>query len=755
MKRILLMVAMLLSIHVAAQNVRGRVVDGSNGNALFGVHVFSESGKGTSTDNNGRFEFLLKGEELQLGFSFIGYKSTYRSFSATDIGTEVLIELQPESTYIDLVVITSSQYEKKIEEEIVAIDVIQPYLITNTNAPDLKGSLARIPSLSILDGQASIRGGSGYSYGTGSRVQLLLDGMPLLSGDLSEIWWSYVPIETISQIEVVKGASSSLYGSGALNGVINVRTGWPDGIKKTNIGIYQGVYSRPDNPLYQWWDKTYTPTNSGAFVSAYRTIGNLDLVMGGNYTSDKTYIQNGQEQHVRFNIKSKYQFKKVPGLIASLCGNVQYQQQGRFFFWDNDTTGIYKPLAGTESEDRYFLYNIDPQISYLGKKNGLHKIQARLFHNSRFDDNNFQTSTSNLYFTEYRFQRMNEKGGTLNTGISNNYQQTFSDLYPGLSLRTMNPAAYLQYEQKINKLTLVAGSRVEWNLNGSVYSEFSNPIFRFGLNQQIGKNTFLRASFGESYRFASIAEKYVEAELNALVKIRPNLLLNSEEGTNFELGIKRKFRSDIVNGFADVSAFVLEYTNLIEYTFGYDSVIYFQPQNIGRARISGLEFNLSGDVKIQKSTLSVFGGYTVVYAGDLSSDTTQIAWSTYLNNVGDFFAHKTDFNTNKILKYRNRDQVKFDAQWAIGDIQIGGTIYFNSFMDRIDEIFTVLIPGLTYFRENYNTGFTTFDLRCNYEIREGLSLSVVSRNIMNAVVSARPGILDAPRNTSVRLDIKF
>ena len=121
MKRILLMVAMLLSIHVAAQNVRGRVVDGSNGNALFGVHVFSESGKGTSTDNNGRFEFLLKGEELQLGFSFIGYKSTYRSFSATDIGTEVLIELQPESTYIDLVVITSSQYEKKIEEEIVAI----------------------------------------------------------------------------------------------------------------------------------------------------------------------------------------------------------------------------------------------------------------------------------------------------------------------------------------------------------------------------------------------------------------------------------------------------------------------------------------------------------------------------------------------------------------------------------------------------------------------------------------------------------
>ena len=70
--------------------------------------------------------------------------------------------------------------------------------------------MSKTPGVSILDGQVGIRGGSGYSYGVGSRVQMLLDGMPLLSGDLGEIWWSYLPMEHVSQVEVVKATASSM-----------------------------------------------------------------------------------------------------------------------------------------------------------------------------------------------------------------------------------------------------------------------------------------------------------------------------------------------------------------------------------------------------------------------------------------------------------------------------------------------------------------------------------------------------------------
>ena len=51
--------------------------------------------------------------------------------------------------------------------------------------------------------------------------------MPLISGDAGQAQWSLIATENIHQVEVIKGASSSLYGSSALNGVINIRTAYP------------------------------------------------------------------------------------------------------------------------------------------------------------------------------------------------------------------------------------------------------------------------------------------------------------------------------------------------------------------------------------------------------------------------------------------------------------------------------------------------------------------------------------------------
>jgi hypothetical protein len=76
------------------------------------------------------------------------------------------------------------------------------------------------------DGQASIRGGSGWSYGAGSRVLVLYDDLPLLSAEGADAKWALIPMENIESMEVIKGAASSIYGSGALNGVINFRTGY-------------------------------------------------------------------------------------------------------------------------------------------------------------------------------------------------------------------------------------------------------------------------------------------------------------------------------------------------------------------------------------------------------------------------------------------------------------------------------------------------------------------------------------------------
>ena len=83
----------------------------------------------------------------------------------------------------------------------------------NKNTTDLEILMNQSPGVQVVDGQANIRGGSGWSYNTGSRVLVMVDDMPLLSGDRGTVEWDMIPMENVSQIEVIKGASSVLFGS--------------------------------------------------------------------------------------------------------------------------------------------------------------------------------------------------------------------------------------------------------------------------------------------------------------------------------------------------------------------------------------------------------------------------------------------------------------------------------------------------------------------------------------------------------------
>ena len=84
--------------------------------------------------------------------------------------------------------------------------------------PRLEGAGVQDPGVSILDGQVSIRGGSGYSYGVGAVSKCCSMGCLCCRAIWGEIWWSYLPMEHVGQVEVVKATASSMYGSGASTG---------------------------------------------------------------------------------------------------------------------------------------------------------------------------------------------------------------------------------------------------------------------------------------------------------------------------------------------------------------------------------------------------------------------------------------------------------------------------------------------------------------------------------------------------------
>jgi outer membrane cobalamin receptor len=159
------------------------------------------------------------------------------------------------------------------------------------NAATLAEPLRYVSGLSQVGDQVSIRGSSGFSRGTGSRVLLLLDGFPMLAADLGDIKWDAIPVSEIERVEVTKGAGSALYGTGALGGVINVLTRAPSIEPRTQFQLLSGLYSRPAYATWKWTDEPMYW--SSADISHSRTVGQTGLVVAGGQQYSGGHYENG------------------------------------------------------------------------------------------------------------------------------------------------------------------------------------------------------------------------------------------------------------------------------------------------------------------------------------------------------------------------------------------------------------------------------------------------------------------------------
>jgi hypothetical protein len=230
------------------------------------------------------FTSLLPGAHV-IEFYYVGYENLRREISlAPGADFRLDVSMKIGRRMLDEVVVSAGKYEQKLSDVTVSMEVLKPQLLSSQNITSLDEILEKTSGISILDGQPSIRGGSGFSYGVGSRVLMLVDDLPMISGDAGDIKWNYMPVENLNQVEVIKGASSVLYGSSALNGVINLRTRFPGNEPQTEVTLFGGTYMDPQRRELIWWDQR--PLFTGTSFSHLRKAGNLDLSLGG--TSLKT-----------------------------------------------------------------------------------------------------------------------------------------------------------------------------------------------------------------------------------------------------------------------------------------------------------------------------------------------------------------------------------------------------------------------------------------------------------------------------------
>ncbi|HAP01034.1 MAG TPA: hypothetical protein DCQ93_03820 [Bacteroidetes bacterium] len=746
-----------------AQNgvVTGRITDASTDEVLMGVTVGTGS-SGTMTNDAGLYSLSLASGIQTLKFSFIGYTAIEKQITIKPEDTIYLnIELNSTAQQLGTVVVSGSRFEKKISEEIVSMQVIKPSFIENTNSISMDEAVNRTPGVNIIDGQANIRGGSGYSYGAGSRVLVLVDDVPQLAADAGDVKWEFLPVENLDQVEIIKGASSTLYGSSALNGVINVRTAYPTSVPKTQINFYQGVYQNPQRQELVWWGN-HQPYYTGGYFNHSQKFGQLDFVTGGNIFNESSFRQGEYTERGRFNINTRYRFRHVDGLSMGLNMNSLLAHTGAFFVWMNDSLG-YQPFGGMDSattsivENNYTRFNLDPFITYYNKNGNRHAFHGR-YYQTKTQSTGERSTNAQLFYGEYQFQKFFKFGLNITTGAVATYSKIDAALY-GIH-DANNEAIFLQLDQKIGNLSVVGGVRYEMFRLDTMH-ENSKPVFRAGANYKISKATYLRASYGQGFRYPSIAEKFVKTAIGSLY-VYPNPDVTGETGWSAEFGINQGFKISKWLGYIDLAAFTNRYHDFIEFSFGQWGKpsdpflgIGFKSINLEDAIINGGEAVVMGTGKIGKVNINLVMGYTYIMPVDVNETHYQ---DSIISVHPELTSEQIDsMHMLGILKYRYQHNAKFDLDVSYKNFSTGVDVRYNSFMVNIDQIFNVeaILPGVKSYRQEHHTGDYIIDYRISMQINKYTKLSLITKNLLNREYTERPALIEMPRNFSLQVAVKF
>ena len=787
------MTLLIASVIAPAQTISGTVLEQGSNEVLIGVNIISNN-QGTSTDINGKYIFQLSPGLHTITYKYIGYENQIKEINVTSESNLIInIELKSSSEKLSTVVVSAGKFNQRIEETTISMEVIKPSLIENKNTTNIKSAMEQIPGLNITDGQANIRGGSGWSYGTGTRVLVLVDDMPLISGDAGQVQWNLIATENINQVEVIKGAASALYGSSALNGVVNIRTSYPKqseidknpkpGFTKLNMNF--GLIDFPRRDELNWNGEKRRAFKGLEFLQSYK-MPKLDLSIGGNLFLDDGYRQGEKTNRKRFNLNSLYKSEKIKGLSYGLNANFLFQNTASVIIWDSYDRA-YIPLNGELTNTNGDTYNVDPYATFI-IGNNRHTLRTRFLKvindNSTIGDTINNVNRSKSYYSDYQWQKDLEKINlSFTMGTTNEIIFANSKIFQGSNSRR-NHALYTQFDKKIGKLNISSGARFEYFslnsevkhvINGDSINNFAigRPVFRAGINYELSPSTFLRSSWGQGYRFPSMAELFVTTNASG-IEIYANPELKPERGWSSEIAIKQKLKIHKWNGFIDVAAFVMKYNDMMEFTFGQwgDPItmplygLGFKSVNIGETQISGLELSFNGQGKINNDLkINLIGGYTYMNPVALEPDKvyTESIGQLVINGetIGPELTYNNSSSDPSILKYRYQHIAKIDLEFLYQDFLFGTSLRYNDFMRNIDKIFTdewinqELIPGINEAREKYRNGDFIIDLRVGYNIDKNSKVSLIINNLLNEEYMSRPADMRPPRTIACQLSFKI
>jgi iron complex outermembrane receptor protein len=677
--------------------------------------------------------------------------------------------MEPIVTMLDEVVVSGNRSGRKASEETKSIDVLKGPVLLNSNPTKVSDVLSKAPGVYMLDGQVNMRGGTGFTYGAGSRTQLIVDDLPMISADRGDAKWEFVPMENTEQIEVLKGAASVMYGSSALNGVVHITTAWPKPNKPENqYTLMLTPIFNPKNELNKWW--TITPISKNFSGLHRKKIKNVDLVVGYAAASQESHLKDEVNDFGRFNIKTRVHSNKIKGLTYGINANANMIKTQLFFLWSaKPSYPNFLPFGGNANEPgtsvrkfRYLWYSIDPHLTYYTKSGGRYSYRGRMYANTFLDFIRLKINNQAYFFqNELQYSKEIIKNVNLVTGANFNYFKVIDGTLG--KHRGTRGAVFAQVSHKYRRLASSFGVRVD-AISNDTLTTLLPVVYEGGLTLDLGRSFYLHTAAGQGFRLPSIAEMFVLENLGGL-SIFPNTELLPEKGWNAELGLKKGFKISNWSGYIDATAYVTETKNLTEFLFksnwvvpyngSYVGGLGFRSVNLEKSRVGGIELSTQASGSIGKIPLVLIGGYTYAFPADLSNNSPLNNFKKY-TQAAVYAFNRYDSTVNaQIMLYRYRHIKRIDIETGYKKFTFGGSINFYSGVEKVDPTFQFILINLNNYIQDNLKGNTIFLLRAGYRFSPIHSINVVLNNVSNREYALRPTKLDAPRNISIQYRVNL
>jgi iron complex outermembrane receptor protein len=725
----LILLVLCATVPLAAQfgTITGTVIDRQSGEPVLGATVrLGGLPHGAVSRRDGSFILQrVPAGTVQLLVTAVGYKAAERR---TQLGVgdtlKVRIELESEGITSAAVVVSAARRVQSVQEVTTSVSLVDAQQIAERAMTRLDEALRYVPGVVVTGSQVSIRGSSGFSYGLGSRVLLLIDNFPALSADNGDMSFDALPITDIERIEVIKGAGSALYGTSALGGIVNVITREPSAIPELRVRAVGGLWTLPRFELWRY--RTDPPRLGAVDISGSSSIGRLSFMASGGYRSDQSYrFYNDSRRWYAF---SKLSYDLSTAHQVSLIAQYAADDRANWLNWRSLTYATLPP-ATTDTTDR-----VDSRKLLLGMQHRsiwspalFTTLRASIFRtwytNSIPPDVSGHVSADALqYNAELQASYQATDALNLTAGMQAVANTVESPYTQGRRTQTIS-SAYTQVEfRPSDAVTTTVGIRADYvsteqNVSGVQLSP------KVGVSWRASEETTLRASVGRAFRAATLTERYAALRFAGFT-VGINPALRSEIGWSAEIGALHTTTIAGTQWSVDLAAFVAHMDNLIEPQFVVDTAAEIRFINITRALLPGIELTVRG--WIWRDVVGVESGATVMAPRDL------------VENAPLRFRHAVQWNSRILVNLSSR--VRFHADYR-----------FLSRVERIDDriVQLGLVPD-----GDARVPIHVLDLRILWDVplEVPLRLSLNLRNALDYYYAEYIGNLGPTRQLSLQAE---